>query len=80
MGFKRVIYQMKGNILLFPLIEDRSIMNVNRQKYKLKTYFSLLFFEPRFLIFYHTYNFVTSRPYSKGSFGGNRVSDILFMS
>ena len=29
MGFKHVIHQMKGNIFLYPMIEDRIKMNVN---------------------------------------------------
>ena len=56
-GFKHVIYQMKGDIFLYHLIKNRTGMNLNSTKYELKTFFSLLFFEPRFQIYYHNYNF-----------------------
>ena len=44
MGFKSVIYQMKGNIFLYPMIEDMIIMILIWARYKLKTVFFTFIF------------------------------------
>ena len=44
MGFKRVICQMKGNIFLYPMIEDIIIMILIWARYELKTdFFTFIF-------------------------------------
>ena len=44
MGFKRVMHQMKGSIYLYPEIREKIRINMNREKYELKTHFLTFIF------------------------------------
>ena len=58
MGYKYIIYQMKGNMFLHAKIVKRIQLNLIWKRNNYKTIFPLLFFEPSFLNYYHTHKFV----------------------